>query len=171
MQRELGFKPLVACALALLTAGTSVANALQTATTTFLVSASILSNCSVTATPLAFGPYDPTAAGNVDATSTISVFCTVGTGYTLKLNIGTGGGTFATRTLNTGSSTLNFNLYTTTGRTTVWGDSSASTGTVTGTGTGLLSATTHTVYGRLPPAQDAAPGVYVSTVTVTLEYT
>jgi spore coat protein U-like protein len=142
-----------------------------TASTTFAVQASILSACSLTATPLVFGVYSPTGGGNIDNTSVVSVFCTVGTSFTLKLNIGTGGGTYATRTLSNGSDTLNYNLYTTSGRTTVWGDGTASTGTVTGSGTGLLTASTHTVHGRLPPGQDVPPGSYQSVVTVTLEYT
>ncbi|RYG87931.1 SCPU domain-containing protein, partial [bacterium] len=91
------------------------------ANTTFAVQASVLSSCSVTALPLVFGVYSPTAASPVDASTTISVFCTLNSAYTLKLNVGTGGGTYATRTLTDGSNTLNFNLYTTSARSSIWG--------------------------------------------------
>lgn len=165
------FTRIAAVVTALVTAVATPAAHAASATTTFAVTASILSACSVTATPLVFGVYNPTSGSNVDNSSTINVFCTVGTAYTLKLNVGTGGGTFATRHLASGSDTLSYNLFTGSGRTTVWGDGTASTGIVNGNGTGLLSATSHTVYGRLTSGQDVPPGAYQSIVTVTLEYT
>ncbi len=141
------------------------------ATNTFLVSATINAACIVTAGTLGFGIYDPSVAADVDNTSTINVYCTNGTPYTLKLNVGTGGGTFIQRTLiSPASQSLDFNLYTTGGRTTVWGDGTSSTGTVTGTGLGLLTASPKTVFGRLFQAQDKPTALYVSTVTVTVEY-
>lgn len=148
------------------------ADAVSTATTTFQVQASISSACSATAGTLNFGTYNPSSGSPNDATSTINVYCTSGTAYTLKLNVGTGGGTLAARTLADGASdTLGFNLYTTTGRTVVWGDGSGSTGTVSGTGAGLLTASPQTVFGRMAAGQDKPAGSYASTITVTVEYT
>lgn len=147
------------------------ADAVSTATTTFQVQASISSACSATAGTLNFGTYNPSSGTPNDATSTINVYCTSGTAYTLKLNVGTGGGSFAARTLTDGVDTLGFNLYTTTGRTVIWGDGSASTGTVSGTGAGLLTASPQTVFGRMTAGQDKPAGSYASTITVTVEYT
>ncbi len=141
------------------------------ATNTFLVSATISSACILTAGTLGFGTYDPTGTSDIDNTSTINVYCTNGTPYTLKLNVGTGGGTFTVRNLLSVSlQTLDFNLYTTGARTTIWGDGTSGTGTVAGTGLGLLTASQKTVFGRLFQAQDKPTSLYVSTVTVTVEY-
>jgi spore coat protein U-like protein len=154
------------------TAGSAVA---ATTTTTFAVSATVNANCLVAANPMNFTTYVPNG-GNIDATSTLSVRCTRNTAYTVALNAGsTTGGTLAQRLLTNGTDTLQYNLYTTTARTTVWGDGTASTATVPGTGAGLAaaSAVTHTVYGRLVDSsanQSVSPGSYADTITVTVTY-
>ena len=161
---------LTASALGLmLAAGTSHVDA-ATDTATFTVTANIVDACDVQATNHAFGTYAPGAGTALDATSTLSVYCTVGTAYALALNIGTGGGTFTGRKMLSGAQELVYNLYTTAARSTVWGDGSGSTSTVSGTGVGMLTAFTHTVYGRIGTAQDVQPGSYTSTVTVTLTF-
>jgi hypothetical protein len=81
-----------------------------------------------------------------------------------------GRGAFATRTLLSGSDTLNFNLYRDAAYSQVWGDGTASTYTVAGTGSGLLTANTLTVYGQVPISQDKPVGTYTSTITVTVTY-
>jgi spore coat protein U-like protein len=145
--------------------------AAQQATNTFLVSATILPSCVVTASTLGFGNYSPSGSSDIDNTSTIYVYCTSGTAYTLKLNVGTGGGNYTTRTLVSAlSQTLDYNLYTTGARSTVWGDGTSGTGTVTGSGSGLLTASQKTVYGRLFQGQDKPPSLYDSVITVTVEY-
>jgi spore coat protein U-like protein len=121
---------------------------------------------------MAFGAFDGLTA--LTATSGVTVKCTNGVGYNVKL--GTGGGSYATRLMTDGgSNTLQYNLYTTAGNTTVWGNGTSSTGTVSWTGTGLSSAGeyTHTVFGTLPvtSANQAAPvGSYGDTITVTVDY-
>jgi spore coat protein U-like protein len=149
------------------------AQAALSATTshTFVAQTAISSACSVTASALNFGSYSAVNASPADATSTISVYCTTGTSYTARFDVGSGGGTFATRTLLAGSDTLNYNLYTTAGRTVILGDGTASTQSVSGNGAGLLTASTHTVYGRMPVGQDGPPGTYQSTITLTVEFT
>ena len=141
-----------------------------TATGTFTVQATISSACLVSATTLNFGTYNPASATALTGTSTISVNCTSGSPYTTALNVGSGGGTFATRTLLSGSDTLNFNLYRDSAYSQVWGDGSGSTYTVAGTGSGLLTANTITVYGQIPISQDKPLGAYTSLITVTVSY-
>ena len=141
-----------------------------TATGTFTVQATISSACLVSATTLNFGTYNPASATSLTGTSTISVTCTSGSPYTTALNVGSGGGTFATRTLLNGSNTLDFNLYRDSAYTQVWGDGSGSTYTVAGTGAGLLTANTITVYGQVPISQDKPVGAYTSLITVTVSY-
>jgi spore coat protein U-like protein len=141
-----------------------------TDTATFSVTANIVDACDVQATNHAFGAYSPSSSTALDATSTLSVYCTVGTPYSLALNVGTGGGAFTGRKMVSGGNELVYNLYTSAARTTVWGDGSGATSTVSGVGAGLLTASTHTVYGRIGVNQDANPGSYSSTVTVTLTF-
>ena len=106
------------------------------------------------------------ATGN----STISVFCTSGTPYTVALNVGTGGGTFATRKQANGANLMNHNLFTSTGLSAIWGDGTASTSTVPGTGVGVLTAVSAVMYGSIPINQDLPTGTSTSTITVTVNY-
>ncbi len=139
-------------------------------TATFSVTASIVDACDVQATNQAFGAYSASAGSPLDGTSTVNVYCTVGTPYVLALNVGTGGRAFTGRKMISGSDELLYNLYTTAARTTVWGDGTGATATLGGAGLGLLSAASHTVYGRIGIGQDLAPGAYSSTITVTLTF-
>jgi spore coat protein U-like protein len=141
-----------------------------TATNTFTVQAVINAACNISATTLNFGAYDPSSGTALSGSSTVNVYCTSGTPYTAALNIGSGGGSFVTRTIASGSDTLNYNLYRDAARTQVWGDGTGSTFTVAGTGSGVLTANPITVYGLVPIGQDKPPGTYTSTITVTVTY-
>jgi spore coat protein U-like protein len=141
-----------------------------TTTTTFPVSAVINSACSVTASTLSFGAYNPTSGSPLDGTSAISVYCTVGSAYTVALDIGSGGGVYTARTIANGANVLDYNLYTSGAHTTVWGDGTGATSTVGGSGAGLLTASTQTVYGRVSALQDKPAGTYTSTITVTVTF-
>ncbi len=144
-----------------------------TASNTFQVQATVISSCQVSGTSLNFGnSIDPLAAATpLDATSTLSVVCTNTTPYTVALNAGVnagGGSNFGSRTMKSGTRTLGYQLYLDTGRSTVWGDGTASSSTSAGTGTG--STQTLTLYGRLPSLANVVPGAYTDTVTVTVSY-
>ena len=148
-----------------------------TATATFGVSATVNSNCLLATNPLAFGNYFP-GNGNMAVNTTFTVRCTKGTAFTLALNAGTTpGGSFAQRLMVNGANTLQYNLYTTSALTTVWGDGTGSSATVPGTGNGMAvgSAITETVYGQLPDSaanQALTPSgtAYTDTITVTVSY-
>lgn len=157
---------------ALLGAACSVSAA--TATTTFQVSATVLKNCTVSATNLAFGNYTP-AAGALAVNSTVSVSCTTGTTFTVALNGGsTAGGTIAQRLMSDGAgATLLYNLYTTNAFATVWGDGTGASVTQAGTGAGMGTPQALTVYGQLPDSaanQAKPPASYTDTITVTVTY-
>jgi spore coat protein U-like protein len=156
-----------AAALALLVANTVSAG---TSTTTFIASATIAASCTVAATNLAFGTYSATSATALAGTSTVNVYCTSGTPYTVALSVGSGGGTFAARDMANGANLMAYNLYTSAAHTAIWGDGTASTSTVAGTGAGVLTSSPSTVYGNIPIAQDLPPGTYTSTITVTVNY-
>jgi spore coat protein U-like protein len=139
--------------------------AATTATTTFAVSATVQATCSVTATAMAFGTYSSTAASN--SSSTVSVSCTNTTPYTIGLDAGlTAGATVTTRQMKNGSALLNYALYSDSGRTTNWGNSTGSW--VSGTGNGAAQALT--VYGQVATGQYVTPGSYSDTITATVTY-
>lgn len=157
----------VSCAVAVL--GAPAAAIAATATTTFQVTATVLSVCTVAATNLAFGNYDASSGTPNDATSTVTTTCSNTTNYTVALNAGTGSGaTVATRKMTNGANTLDYTMYTTSGRTTVWGDGTLSTATQSGTGNGSGQALT--VYGRISTGQYVTAGNYSDTVTATVTY-
>jgi spore coat protein U-like protein len=132
------------------------------------VQVSITATCLInSASALNFGTQGVLAA-NVDQTSTIQVTCTNTTPYNIGLNAGTGtGATVAVRKLTSGANTVNYTLYSNSGRTTVWGNT-VGTDTVAATGNG--AAQNYTVYGRIPAQTTPAPGSYADTITVTVTY-
>ena len=145
-----------------------------TATTTFGVTATVLKNCSVTASALAFGNYTPTT-GAVNGTTTVGVRCTKNTSFSVALDKGTTtGGSITQRLLANGANALQYNLYTDTAHTTLFGDGTTGTApTGTGNGLGAGAAVNFTVYGQVPDSsanQDAVPGNYSDTITVTVTY-
>jgi len=139
-----------------------------TATSSFTVSITIAATCTVnSASTLNFGNQGILST-NVDQTSTIQVTCTNTTPYNIGLDAGTGSGaTVTTRKLTSGGATVNYTLYSNSGRTTVWGNT-VGADTVTGTGNG--TGQNYTVYGRVPPQTTPAPGSYSDTITVTVTY-
>jgi spore coat protein U-like protein len=139
-------------------------------------------DCSVSATGVAFGVYDPTIATPDDSTGTITVTCVYTgpggadqTNYTVTLSTGASG-TYAQRQMTAGSSRLGYNLFGDAGRSQVWGNASAGTTIATGSvkvGPGVGNSTrtaTHTVYGRVPALQDADTGNYTDSILVTLTF-
>ncbi|MBU1362010.1 MAG: spore coat U domain-containing protein [Gammaproteobacteria bacterium] len=130
---------------------------------------------SVSATPHAFGTYDPLASGPRDSTSTVSVTITGVAGLLVPYSISLGGGvngSIADRQMVNGTSRMHYNLYTGSTRTTVWGDGSVGTtvsGSVLLTALLLTATVSHTVYGRIGAGQTTlVPGGYDDTITVTV---
>jgi spore coat protein U-like protein len=144
-----------------------------TTTTTFAVTETVQATCSASATALAFSAYTP-GGGAIANNGTISVKCTKNTPYTIALNGGTtAGGTVAQRLMASGANTLQYNLFTTAAFGQVFGDGSGTSKTVAGTGAGVGTPTTVTVFGQLPDSaanQAATPGTYTDTITVTVTY-
>jgi spore coat protein U-like protein len=139
-------------------------------------------DCSVTATGVAFGTYDPFAGSADDSTGTVTVTCTyTGPGgadkvnYTVSLSPG-GSGSYAQRRLTVGSGLLGYNLFQDGARALVWGN--GSTGTVLASGSLVVTpagphrtrSQSHTIYARIPQLQDAEPGEYSDSIVVTLTF-
>jgi spore coat protein U-like protein len=69
--------------------------------------------------------------------------------------------------MQNGSALLNYGLFSNSGHTTNWGNTSA-TNWVSGTGNGASQPIT--VYGQIPAAQYVKPGSFTDTITVSVTY-
>ena len=142
-----------------------------TATGSLNVSATVLSTCVVSATPVVFGNY---TTSQVDTTGTITVTCTLDVStYNVALGAGTGtGATTSDRKLTSAATnTLNYALFRDTGRTMNWGeapgvDTVASTANTSGSG----AVKTFTAYGRLAANQTSAADNYQDNVVITVNF-
>lgn len=132
----------------------------------FQVTARVLASCEVTAQDLEFGDYDPVAASNLDAATTLSLTCTNGTPYDLFMSVGAGEST-AARYMRDGAEQLAYILYRDPGRTALWGVTDG-VDSLAGTGTG--AAVSIDVFGRIPMQQTAPAGDYADTITVTVSW-
>lgn len=130
--------------------------------------------CTISASALDFGTYNPVSAANLDATGNVSVTCealAVGADISYEVTLGPGGSADQlNRSMTNGSDTLGYNLYTTSARTTVWGDGTGGTGTIVNSY--LLNVLSRTddfpVYGRTPGSQNVSTGSYSDTITATV---
>jgi len=145
-----------------------------TATATFPVTATVDSNCIATATAMVFPNYAP-GSGAPASTSTISVRCSVGVGYSVGLNAGTfTGATVTTRRMANGVLPLAYSLTQDAAHAVNWGNTAPTdTQAGTGAGMGVLNATAFTVYGIVPDSGAnllATAGAYSDTITVNVVY-
>ena len=129
---------------------------------------SVQAVCEVTASDLDFGTYTAQGGTPLQGTTLLRATCTPGTTYNVGLNEGTSpGATVNQRKMASGANTLNYQLYSDSARSTIWGNTPG-TDTVTGVGTGL--AVDHTVFGAVPAAQVVPAGDYGDTITVRIYY-
>lgn len=140
-----------------------------TATGTVVVTATVLDACVVVAAPLVFGTFNPIGGSALDGTSLLTVTCTTGTPYNIRLSAGANGSSVTARKMirTGGSDLLNYGLYRDTNHTLNWGLTD-NTDTLTSSGTGLVQ--THTIYGRILSTENAPAGAYTDTITVTVNY-
>lgn len=127
----------------------------------------------VSATTLSFGNYSPGPASPTDANSIVKVYCNNASdhlpSFTVALSAGVAGG-FNPRKMKNGSTALNYNMYTTSGYTTIWGDGTSGTSTQSYSQSQNLNAKSFTDYGQVPPSQFVTAGSYADTITVTVTY-
>jgi spore coat protein U-like protein len=139
----------------------------STNTGTLAVSATVVTSCEITATPLGFGNYD--GAQN-DSTSTITVNCnTASVPYDVELGNG-GNWSGTTRQMANGAARLGYALFSDAGRTTLW----EGVGVVqSGTTSAATPSTDSTIviYGRIPANQIlTTTGLYTDSVTMTVSF-
>jgi spore coat protein U-like protein len=156
--------------LGVLIFGASAASA-ATATANLNVSANVAVNCTVTAGTLAFGSYDPVvthSSANLDASGTFTVACTRGaSGVTIDL--GQGMHYASGRRMDASGTYLAFELYSDSGRSSVWGSTSGGAA-VAVSAPSSKDPVTYTVYGRVPGGQDVPAGSYSDTVVATVNF-
>ncbi|QGZ66933.1 Csu type fimbrial protein [Paraburkholderia acidisoli] len=134
----------------------------------FSVSANVINNCNISATPVAFGSRGVLQSA-VQANGTITAQCTNGDAYRISLNGGSSGNV-AARTMQRsgGGTTVSYQLYLDAALGSAWGD--GTNGTVMATGTGTGTSQTFTVYGRVPAQSGPTPGSYSDTITATIAF-
>ena len=167
--------------LALLFAGVASAG-----TSTLTADASVGTNCSVVATAVAFGTYDPItanappASGGVDLNSTgsITITCTKGTAPTIGLDLGGHASGSTRRMLSGAANFLSYELYQppnnaagtacTFPGTTVWGTAGANL--FSPTAAPSKTARIYNICGTVAAGQDPAIGTYADAVVATVTF-
>jgi spore coat protein U-like protein len=157
---------LSAAALGFLALGLTSTPAFATTTgSTFGVSATVQTNCTITnAATLVFGTY--TGIALKVPSGGITVNCTNGTPYTIGLDLGLNGGNGNTRYMINSSNKLGYQLFSDNLYSVAWG---STTGLVSSTGTGL-DQLPFIVYGTIPAGEAVVTGAYLDTIGVTVTY-
>ena len=93
--------------------GTGVPQSGGTATATLTVTAHVIRNCMVSATPIAFGNYDPLVTHRtqpLDASGYVIVACTKGVAPTVELDVGANS-QGVSRRMSSGGDFLSYEIY------------------------------------------------------------
>ena len=143
------------------------AQASTTESATFLVSLTVTSDCQVSTNPLNFGNSGVLQSA-INQSATLSVTCSAATPYNIGLDAGSvSGSTVTTRLLGNGSATVQYQLYSDSAHSVVWGNT-VGTNTLTGTGNGAIQSLT--VYGQVPPQTTPSAATYSSTVNMSVTF-
>ncbi|MDD4893083.1 MAG: spore coat U domain-containing protein [Candidatus Rickettsiella isopodorum] len=133
--------------------------------TSMLVSVSVVGGCTIRATPLIFGLYNPDSSIPTDSTARLYVLCTLNTPYYVTLD--QGAGYSATTRLRSMSgpdhSVIKYLLTQNPTHTINWGNV-VGIDAQFGVGKGLRQ--TLVVYGQIPPKQNVGIGSYRDVVNV-----
>jgi spore coat protein U-like protein len=142
--------------------------------------AAAAASCTVSATGPAFGVYDPFNTTARTANGTVQAVCnyTGGPGVTtisMVARYSTGfSGNYANRYMLSGTNRLSYNIYFDPAFTRIRGDgtggSFAATATLRVSASNRTDSESGTIYGRIPAGQDALPGAYADTITLTVTY-
>jgi spore coat protein U-like protein len=114
---------------------------------------------------LAFGEYLVSNASPTDTTGSLQLICDANSVVRLHISQGNSG-TYNPRRMQSGGSTLQYNVYVDAARTRIWGDGSSGTDYVTFT---RQVFPTFTLYGRIPAKQpNLRVGAYSDTLKLTV---
>jgi len=127
--------------------------------------------CSISAIGASFGSYSPFNTAAATSTGTITIDCGADTSHVV-VSIGpspNSGGFNPRQMRGSGSNLMNYNLYTASGLTAIWGDGTQ------GTSTQFFNIKKNKkvdalVYGSIPAAQDVGLGSYSESLLVTVNF-
>ncbi|AQH03692.1 hypothetical protein A9R05_32285 (plasmid) [Burkholderia sp. KK1] len=139
-------------------------------TAPFMVTATVGSDCDISATPMRFANAR-LLRNPLLATSSLTVTCTAGLNYAIELDAGTTPGGSVTQRkllLDSGADTIDYQLYLDSARTQIWADGTNGTWRLVSTSSGTTRQ--FTVYGLVPPQPAKTPGRYTDTITVTVSF-
>ncbi len=150
-----------------------------TATANLAVSATVVANCNISTSALAFGTYDTLAGTALNGTGGVTVSCTKGASG-LAIGLGNGGSfSGGTRNMTSAGNSLSYNLYqppsNTPGTactfpgTTAWGNT-VGTDTLALTNAPSKAARSYNVCGTVAANQDVPAGSYSDTVVATINF-
>lgn len=132
------------------------------------VSATVIPDCVISASNLDF-PATTVLSKALSTTGSITARCTQGNAWRIALSGGASGNPAARRMQRAGGGgVIDYQLYTNSTRTTIWGDGTSGTTMETGTGTG--GSAVITVYGYVPAQATPAPGSYSDSITATISF-
>lgn len=140
---------------------------------TFQVTASIAGECTVESFNLNFGNYDPAGANSasaLDATTTVTAYCTKGTNATVSLSPGSYYSAGSRRMAGPAGEFLRYNIFTDAGRTAEWNTANTIAATSTSKTVPLGGISGLVGYGRIPAAENVRAGNYTDTVVATVNY-
>lgn len=136
-------------------------------TVPFRVRATVVNNCVINASNLAFGASTVLTSA-VRANAALSVQCTANNAYRISLDGGMNGSVAARRMRNAATGETVQYLIAGTPDGPSWGDGSGGTVMVTGTGTGAVQSVP--LFGSVPKQTTPSPGDYRDTVTATIYF-
>jgi len=131
--------------------------------------------CSMSVNNVSFGTYDVSGTAPLDSdTGKINISCTEDVNKaTVTISRSATSNSFNPRKMKlaTGTDFLNYNIYTTSARSTIWGDGTGGTSSVQVNrpqGKPNPWAQILIIYGRIPAGQNVSVGSYSDNLTVTL---
>ena len=170
-------KKVLAAAVAMFLGGAAVTAGAGTLTTSFNVTATVINDCTISSTNIAFGNYDPTSAATVAAQGAVSAKCTKGDAVSVALDqgknpAGTSTAAVPARQMVNGTNLLPYHIYIAASpSTTEWGTGTLGTNEPAAqTSASVNAALTFTTYGSLPAGADVPAGAYSDTVTATVTF-
>jgi spore coat protein U-like protein len=125
--------------------------------------------CVASATPIAFGIYQPLHPNDGVSVSTITYSCT-GVKGRVRIGLSRGdSGNFARRVMHQGNHKLEYNLYMDATLVSVWGDGSGGSQVYIANAPANNTPVSLIVYGRINARQDAHSGMYQDNIFVTID--
>lgn len=138
------------------------------ATGSINVGLTVTDDCTIATNDIDFGSTG-IVESNIDTSADITIECTKGTAYAIGLDGGSTGNNTAARKMTAGGAdTVNYQLYSNAGYSTVWGNTVGADTVDSAAATG--GNETHTIYARVPSHQNVPIGTYADTITATIWY-